>query len=202
MNDRLFLGHKGPWWEWPASEHGGTRQHTPVFALKCRIKVCPIVRHASWPTPGAYCHRPNCASFLFPLWRSTLLLYVGRREWKRDSPLEGFGGGFGGRGGGWVLVIMKEQARMTNNGSPGLWSRQRQCCSNYSANTAALCVHVCVCVLTCGSGAEGIALLAAVSQGPDYFFLSNKLKDKAGYILYFYYCKKQTNNVFFRLSIF
>lgn len=64
------------------------------------------------------------------------------------------------------MVIMKEQARMTNNGSPGLWSRQRQCCSNYSANTAALCVYVCV--LTCGSGAEGIALLAAVSQEPGY----------------------------------
>lgn len=70
---------------------------------------------------------------------------------------------------GLVLVIMKEQARMTNNGSPGLWSRQRQCCSNYSANTAALWVYVCVCVrVTCGSGAEGIALLAAVSQEAEY----------------------------------
>lgn len=62
-----------------------------------------------------------------------------------------------------MLVIMKEQARITNNGSLGLGSRQRQCCGNYSANSALL-HRVCVCVLACGSGPEGIALFAAVSE--------------------------------------
>lgn len=72
------------------------------------------------------------------------------------------------------MVIMKEQARMTDNRSCGLWSRQRQWCSNYSANTAALCVYfvcvsvrVSVCVWVGGSTVVAIAPLAAVSPEPD-----------------------------------
>lgn len=37
-----------------------------MYALKCRIKVSLIVRHASWPVSGGYCHRANYASSFSP----------------------------------------------------------------------------------------------------------------------------------------
>lgn len=163
MNGSLFLHHKGLWWEWLDTKQRGMRQHTPVFALKCRIKVCPIVGHASWIRPWLTVTGLIVPSFQ-PLCGAAHFSCV----WgKREAAFWRGSGGVRGQGGGCTLALMKEQARTTNNEIPGLWSTQRQCCSNYSANTTALCVCGCGEVWT-GGRAEGIALLAAVSQEPDY----------------------------------
>lgn len=39
-------------------------QHTPVFALKCRIKVCPHCAARFLAHTGGYCHKANYAPFV------------------------------------------------------------------------------------------------------------------------------------------
>lgn len=63
MNDHLF-------------SHSQRQQHTPLFALKRRIKVCPHCAARFLAHTGGYCHKANYAPFYSLLWRSTLLLCV------------------------------------------------------------------------------------------------------------------------------
>ena len=70
-----------------------------MFALKCRIKVCPIVRHASWPTPGL-----TVTGLIVPLFSPFVVqhtsLVCGAEGVKERPPFGGVWGWFEGRGGG------------------------------------------------------------------------------------------------------
>ena len=70
-----------------------------------------------------------------------------------------------------MSAIMKEQARMANNGPPPRpdYGPDKDSVAVITVQTPLHCVCMCVCTDVCvDRGAEGIALLAAVSEEPHY----------------------------------